>query len=111
MFLRVTHDEPRQMGDTLWARKESFQFTFNGFLKVTFQGSRVTSDADRESRLDPWGRKYTPVSGRMLIGQATAFQTRTSISEKFQGRCVGSHADDGGFLRRLFRIVQSAVGD
>ena len=24
---------------------EAFQFTFNGFLKVTFQGSRVTSDA------------------------------------------------------------------
>ena len=24
---------------------ESFQFTFNGFLKVAFQGSRVTSDA------------------------------------------------------------------
>ena len=24
---------------------EPFQFTFNGFLKVAFQGSRVTSDA------------------------------------------------------------------
>ena len=24
---------------------EAFQFTFNGFLKVAFQGSRVTSDA------------------------------------------------------------------
>jgi hypothetical protein len=24
---------------------EPFQFTFNGFLKVDFQGSRVTSDA------------------------------------------------------------------
>ena len=24
---------------------EAFQFTFNGFLKVVFQGSRVTSDA------------------------------------------------------------------
>jgi hypothetical protein len=24
---------------------EPFQFTFNGFLKVSFQGSRVTSDA------------------------------------------------------------------
>jgi hypothetical protein len=24
---------------------EPFQFTFNGFLKVEFQGSRVTSDA------------------------------------------------------------------
>jgi hypothetical protein len=24
---------------------ESFQFTFNSFLKVAFQGSRVTSDA------------------------------------------------------------------
>src|SRR5450830_1184162 len=35
------------MGDTLWVRIESepFQFTFNGFLKVAFQGSRVTSDA------------------------------------------------------------------
>ena len=26
-------------------RTESFQFTFNGFLKVAFQGSRITSDA------------------------------------------------------------------
>src|SRR5262245_16875978 len=25
--------------------RESFQFTFNGFLKVEFHGSRVTSDA------------------------------------------------------------------
>ena len=24
---------------------EPFQFTFNGFLKVAFQGSRITSDA------------------------------------------------------------------
>ena len=24
---------------------EAFQFTFNGFLKVAFQGSRITSDA------------------------------------------------------------------
>ena len=24
---------------------EAFQFAFNGFLKVAFQGSRVTSDA------------------------------------------------------------------
>ena len=24
---------------------EAFQFAFNGFLKVSFQGSRVTSDA------------------------------------------------------------------
>ncbi len=24
---------------------ESFQFAFNGFLKVAFQGSRMTSDA------------------------------------------------------------------
>ena len=26
-------------------QNEPFQFTFNGFLKVAFQGSRVTSDA------------------------------------------------------------------
>ena len=26
-------------------RTEPFQFTFNGFLKVAFQGSRITSDA------------------------------------------------------------------
>ena len=26
-------------------RHEAFQFTFNGFLKVAFQGSRITSDA------------------------------------------------------------------
>ena len=30
------------MGDK---ESEPFQFTFNGFLKVAFQGSRVTSDA------------------------------------------------------------------
>ena len=26
-------------------QSEPFQFTFNGFLKVAFQGSRITSDA------------------------------------------------------------------
>ena len=33
--------------DTRWGelQHEAFQFTFNGFLKVAFQGSRVTSDA------------------------------------------------------------------
>ena len=34
------------MGDTVGEKDtEPFQFTFNGFLKVEFQGSRVTSDA------------------------------------------------------------------
>ena len=35
-------------GDTQWVNykpTEPFQFTFNGFLKVAFQGSRITSDA------------------------------------------------------------------
>jgi hypothetical protein len=34
-------------GDTLWVQKkhEPFQFTFNGLLKVEFQGSRDTSDS------------------------------------------------------------------
>ena len=34
-------------GDTRWMKKKTshFQFTFNGLLKVAFQGSRVTSDA------------------------------------------------------------------
>ena len=38
---------PATEGDTPVGelQHEAFQFTFNGFLKVTFQGSRVTSDA------------------------------------------------------------------
>ena len=34
-------------GDTQWVnyKPAPFQFTFNGFLKVAFQGSRITSDA------------------------------------------------------------------
>jgi hypothetical protein len=28
---------------------EPFQFIFNGFLKVAFQGSRVTSDAGQQA--------------------------------------------------------------
>jgi hypothetical protein len=40
---------------------EPFQFTFNGFLKVSFQGSRVTSNAglilvrELDERLGPEG--------------------------------------------------------
>jgi hypothetical protein len=47
MFLVSDATNPATKGDTLRVRKESepFQFTFNGFLKVAFQGSRVTSDA------------------------------------------------------------------
>jgi hypothetical protein len=39
----TTHTE----GDTLWVNYSTrrFQLKFNGFLKVAFQGSRVTSDA------------------------------------------------------------------
>ena len=39
---------------------EPFQFAFNGFLKVAFQGSRITSDAGlllrlpAASRIDPF---------------------------------------------------------
>ena len=46
-FSRVPHEEPRQHGWHPVGEKETapFQFTFNGFLKVAFQGSRVTSDA------------------------------------------------------------------
>ena len=34
-------------GDTLWVNYTTshFSFAFNGFLKVAFQGSRITSDA------------------------------------------------------------------
>ena len=37
---------PATEGDTLWVKlhHEPFQFTFNGFLKVAFQGSRITAD-------------------------------------------------------------------
>ena len=46
-FSWVPHEEPRQNGWHPVGEKETapFQFTFNGFLKVAFQGSRVTSDA------------------------------------------------------------------
>ena len=42
-----SYEEPRQNGWHPVGEKESeaFQVTFNGFLKVAFQGSRVTSDA------------------------------------------------------------------
>ena len=46
---------------------EAFQFAFNGFLKVAFQGSRVTSDAGlllvRE--LDVGGHVKVRKSGRV----------------------------------------------
>jgi hypothetical protein len=37
---------PATEGDTLWVKRNTspFQFMFTGFLKVAFQGSRVTSD-------------------------------------------------------------------
>ena len=45
---------------------EPFQFTFNGFLKVAFQGSRVTSDAGfvlvRELDETGW-RRSSPSTG------------------------------------------------
>jgi hypothetical protein len=58
---------------------EPFQFTFNGFLKVAFQGSRVTSDAglvlvrELDERLGLEGGNVGELSekwgGGMLVGR------------------------------------------
>ncbi len=61
---------------------EPFQFTFNGFLKVTFQGSRVTSDAglilvrELDERLGLATRMAPSRSSR--TGSNTATRTRVS---------------------------------
>ena len=45
---------------------EPFQFAFNGFLKVAFQGSRITSDAGillvRELWMNAWGWRHSSTS-------------------------------------------------
>ena len=41
---------------------EAFQFAFNGFLKVAFQGSRVTSDRASfwcASWMNAWGWRHS----------------------------------------------------
>ena len=55
-------------------QSEPFQFTFNGFLKVAFQGSRVTSDAglirrsdvSRDRIADAMGPECGPDGGRLV---------------------------------------------
>ena len=53
---------------------EAFQFTFNGFLKVAFQGSRVVPDAA--------GGAAPPCAVRAQRLQASAITTRPRRGDK-----------------------------
>ncbi len=65
---------------------EPFQFAFNGFLKVAFQGSRITSDAGlllvRELD-DAWGcdiRNHTTEGDTLWVNYTTShFSSRSTV--------------------------------
>ena len=63
---------------------EPFQFAFNGFLKVAFQGSRVTSDAglilvrELDERLGL----------ETLISEAAGYSGRRNLVVQRRSRCI-----------------------
>ena len=75
-------------------QREAFQFTFNGFLKVAFQGSRITSDAGllRVRALDePLG--LATLIAEHLSDSRQGLNTQFSLADSCDSRStVGSRA-------------------
>jgi hypothetical protein len=96
---------------------ESFQFTLNGFLKVAFQGSRVTSDAglllvrelDERLGLESLIAEHLSDSRR---GLNTQFRLADLLSQSVYSRLAGyEHLNDAARLSAdsTFRLIGSPM--
>ena len=80
-------------GDTWYGEKENgpFQFTFNGLLKVAFQGSHITSDAGlilvRE--LVPTPRTGQLITADSRHGTNTQFRVADLLRQSVYSRLAG----------------------
>ena len=67
---------------------EPFQFAFNGFLKVAFQGSRITSDAG----LMGMSRELLKLSGSLVHDYATISDDSPSPNRASRARRAATSA-------------------